>query len=450
MKKFIYTLALILMLCSPGYAKNADNYLIGYLNLPFWQNFNDDVLIKNLTTVYQNNNDLKASSLKVKEAQRLVKISLANQLPYVGFDGYIGRIFHSSDEVFGKLTIPDYTETRFLLPLSYNYEIDIYGKNFLRTKAQKKRYEMIKQEEKSAYIYLTSAFATDYYNLIKADKLIALQKDLISTQKQVIGAVEKKYELGTANINDLIQEKKALTNYKEELDNLLEKQDVLKNQISVLLSDRAFAQIDRTSYDNIKAKIVVPETIQTDVILKRPDCVKSELNLEKIGIDVRVAKRELLPSFNIVGTLGFNAYNLSSSDKFLANLALAPTWDLFTGGRKIQMLKLQKDEYEIAIQNYDKTILRSIQETNDALYTLKSTAKRHSIVEERLNLSEQDLMLEHQKAQVGVSDLLGVLYKKEVELIIQKQEVSLKINEIIAMINLYQALGGVDFFSNSL
>lgn len=450
MKKFIYTLALILMLCSPGYAKNADNYLIGYLNLPFWQNFNDDVLIKNLTTVYQNNNDLKASSLKVQEAQRLVKISLANQLPYVGFDGYIGRIFHSSDEVFGKLTIPDYTETRFLLPLSYNYEIDIYGKNFLRTKAQKKRYEMIKQEEKSAYIYLTSAFATDYYNLIKADKLIALQKDLISTQKQVIGAVEKKYELGTANINDLIQEKKALTNYKEELDNLLEKQDVLKNQISVLLSDRAFAQIDRTSYDNIKAKIVVPETIQTDVILKRPDCVKSELNLEKIGIDVRVAKRELLPSFNIVGTLGFNAYNLSSSDKFLANLALAPTWDLFTGGRKIQMLKLQKDEYEIAIQNYDKTILRSIQETNDALYTLKSTAKRHSIVEERLNLSEQDMTLEEQKIQVGVSDLLDVLYKKEIELIIQKQEASLKINEIIAMINLYQALGGVDFFSNSL
>lgn len=450
MKKFIYTLALILMLCSPGYAKNADNYLIGYLNLPFWQNFNDDVLIKNLTTVYQNNNDLKASSLKVKEAQRLVKISLANQLPYVGFDGYIGRIFHSSDEVFGKLTIPDYTETRFLLPLSYNYEIDIYGKNFLRTKAQKKRYEMIKQEEKSAYIYLTSAFATDYYNLIKADKLIALQKDLINTQKQVIGAVEKKYELGTANINDLIQEKKALTNYKEELNNLLEKQDVLKNQISVLLSDRSFAQIDRTSYDNIKAKIVVPETIQTDAILKRPDCVKSELNLEKIGIDVRVAKRELLPSFNIVGTLGFNAYNLSSSDKFLANLALAPTWDLFTGGRKIQMLKLQKDEYEIAIQNYDKTILRSIQETNDALYTLKSTAKRHSIAEERLNLSEQDMTLEEQKIQVGVSDLLDVLYKKEVELIIQKQEVSLKINEIIAMINLYQALGGVDFFSNSL
>ena len=60
------------------------------------------------------------------------------------------------------------------------------------------------------------------------------------------------------------------------------------------------------------------------------------------------------------------------------------------------------------------------------------------------------MTLEEQKIQVGVSDLLDVLYKKEVELIIQKQEVSLKINEIIAMINLYQALGGVDFFSSSL
>ena len=31
-----------------------------YLNLSFWQKFNDDILINNLAKVYENNNDLKA------------------------------------------------------------------------------------------------------------------------------------------------------------------------------------------------------------------------------------------------------------------------------------------------------------------------------------------------------------------------------------------------------
>ena len=269
-------------------------------------------------------------------------MSLANELPHMGFDGYVGRIFRSSDEVFGNITIPDYTETRFLLPLTLSYEIDIWGKNHLKTKSQKKRFEALKQDEKTAYIFITSAFATDYYNLIKAEELIKLQKELIKIQSDVVSATEKKYEAGTKTIYDVYQEQKTLTFLKEDLDNLLEKQDTLRNQMNVILANRTFDNIKKASFDMVNPEIVVPEKISSDILNSRPDRIKSELNLERIGIDVKVARRELLPKFNIVGNLGFNAYSISSSNKFLANIGIVPSWDIFAGGRKIQFLKLQK------------------------------------------------------------------------------------------------------------
>lgn len=450
MKK-IFSLLLIIIFCSSfnvALAKNDSNsYRYGYLNIPFWQNFNDENLITNLNTVYKNNNDLKATSLKVSEAQKLVKISLADELPHIGFNGNIKQVFKSSDEVFGDITIPDFTETQFLLPLTLSYEIDIWGKNHLKTKAYKKKFEIMQQDEKTVYISMTSAFASDYYNLIKVDKLIKLQKELINTQKKVVDAVEKKYNAGTANVNQVITEKKSLTYLQEELNNLFEKQDVLKNQMNVILSDRSFLDISRTNYDNMNVKISIPKEISTSVLTSRPDNVKSELNLEKIGIDVKVARRELLPKFNLVGNLGFNAYSLSSAHTFLANLAVQPTWDLFMGGKKIQLLKLQKDEYKIAVEHYDKTILKSIQETNDALYTLKSINGKYSIANDRYALSKIETNLMQKKEKLGIADKLNTLYQDEIELVTEQQVVSLKVNEIIAMINLYQALGGINFFN---
>jgi len=443
MKKILLLIAINLIL-SPAFGIESDNRY-DYINMPYWEKFNDDILVDNITKVFENNNDLKAAVLKVNEAQRLVKISFANELPHIGFDGYVGQIFKSSDEHFGDLVIPDYTQSRYLLPLTMNYEVDIWGKNHLKTKSKKKQFEMIKQDEKSAHILISSIFACDYYNLIRIDKLLEYQQELIDTHKKVTEAIKKRYEAGTATVNDVIAAEKAMTYYEEEYQNLLEKQDLLKNQMSTLLADREFSDIRRENFDNMDISFEIPKSIDVSLLDKRPDRVKSELDLERIGIDVKVAKRNLLPSFIITGNLGFNMYNISSAHKFLADIGVVPTWDLFMGGMKIQNLKLQKDRYEIAIQHYEKTILKSIQETNDALYSLKTSANVSAISEERTNSDLKELELTKLKEEAGTADKLDLLLRKEVLITSQKQAVSAEINKIIAGINLYQALGGVDY-----
>lgn len=134
MKKILIVLFILVIVLNPVNA-NTDEFL----NISFWNKFNDKILVDNLIQVYQNNNDLKAAVLKVNEANKIVKMSFANELPQIGFQGYIGHIFNSSDEVFGDIKIPDYTESHFLFPLTMNYEIDLWGQNHLRTKSKKNR-----------------------------------------------------------------------------------------------------------------------------------------------------------------------------------------------------------------------------------------------------------------------------------------------------------------------
>jgi len=447
MKKFIIVFILFCISINCSYAINPEQNksVEGYMNLAFWEKFNDEVLVNNLIQVYKNNNDLKAAVLKVNEAQRIVKMSFADELPQIGFQGYVGEIFNSSDQVFGGITIPDYTEAHFLLPLNMSYEIDIWGKNHLKTKSKKKQFEMIQQDERSAYILISSVFASDYYNLIRVDKLIQYQQELISVQKEIVDILSKRYEYGTATINDVDEAKKMLTYSEEEMHKLLEKQDILKNQISTILSDRSFSEIERPDFDNLNIKFGIPDKIAFDILSQRPDRIKSELDLERMGIDVKIAKRELLPRFIITGNIGFNFYNISSPHNFLADIGVVPVWDIFTGGRKWQTLKLKRDTYNIAVQHYEKTILTSIQETNDALYSLKTAAKIKSVTDSRLDTDVKLLNDTKTKEDAGIADSLDILLRKEKLITAQKSVVMAEINKIISYINLYQALGGYDF-----
>ena len=191
-KSFILFLTLWIMIL-PSYSKqdkqiyaaNNENTIL-YLNLKWWENYKDDILIEHLKELYQSNYDLKNAQLKIKESEKLVKIEFANELPQMSFDGYIARDFRSSVQRYGDMVIPSYAQNNFQLPLTVSYEIDIWGKNRFKTKSAKEYLEMVKEAQRATYISLTSDFAANYFNLIKCDKLLSLQNELINIQKEIL------------------------------------------------------------------------------------------------------------------------------------------------------------------------------------------------------------------------------------------------------------------------
>ena len=449
MKKiFFIILVIILALPSPVFAKKQPEKIdrMAYINLAWWERYNDEHLTNNLLKLYENNYDLKNAALKVKENEQIVKMQFANELPQLGLSGQLYRDLRSSSKQYGSMQIPSYSQYNYYLPLTAAYEVDIWGSNRLKTKSIKQQLEIVKQAERATYISLTSDFVSDYLNLIRADEFLKIQNELIKTQEEIVSKTKDKYEIGLSTINDLLAEQSMLTTLKEERNRHIKTRDILIDSLRTYLSDSS-ASIDRNTYDNITLLSGIPPEFNADIVQNRPDYLQDESNIKRIGFDVKIARREFLPKFIIFGQIGLNAYHLdtlfnSSSQMFSAGVL--PSIDLFSGGRKKAMLKMKKFEYEEALNSYHKTILTGIKEVNSSLVEYKEAQENYKESSERLKMQEQTYSLMQDKSLIGSASDLNVLYAKEAYLMVRKVEVSNKINVLLSTIGLYRAAGGVD------
>lgn len=441
MKKFF--IILIIMMMSPAFAFQEE-----YMNMAWWNRFGDENLSQNLLTLYEKNYDLKNTALKIKENEQIVKMQFANELPGIYLSGELSRNLRAPRQQFGAMKIPNYSQYNYNIPLTAAYEVDIWGKNRLQTKSKKEQLEIIKQAERATYIALSGDFAADYFNLIKADKLIELQDELIKTQEGILQKVTDKYECGLCPITEVLEQEKILTSLKEENNLHIQAREVLVNSMRVYLAETN-CDISRNSYEKLNALKNIPEEYTTDIIENRPDYKQEEANLKRIGFDVRAAKREFLPTFTIFGQVGLNAYHLGSlfnSPSQFFNAGILPTWDIFSGGRKRAFLKIKKYQYEQALNDYQKTFLASIKEINSGLVEYKTAQKNHEESLKKLEVENKIYNLAKDKRQIGAASDLDVLFAKQMFLMSEKEEVSSKINGLIATIGLYKAVGGIDLY----
>lgn len=449
-KYFLITLLAAIILQIPALAKSTkpeESNHIEYMNLSWWEKYNDEYLTGNLLKLYKNNYDLKNAALKVKENEQAVKMQFANELPQIGLSGQLYRYMRSSMQQFGNMQIPSFAQYNYYLPITASYEIDIWGLNRLRTKSMKEQLEIVKQAERATYIALTSDFAADYFNLIRVDEFLNIQNELIKTQEEIVSKIKDKYDIGLCTINDLLSEQRLLTTLKEERNRHIKTRDTLIDTMKVYLSNSD--NIERNSYEDVILLTGIPSEFSASIVENRPDYLQEEANIKRIGFDAKAARREFLPKFIIFGQIGLNAYHLDTlfnSVSQMFSAGILPSIDLFSGGRKIALLKLKKFQYEEALNSYQKAILTGIKDINSGLIEYKEAQENYKESLERLKMQNKTYSLAKDKQEIGSASDLDVLYAKEAYLMVRKDEVSNKINSLISTIGLYKAAGGVDLY----
>ncbi len=415
-----------------------ENTIIEYINLDWWKDLDDPILLEYIIKSIQNNQDLKISTLKVEEAKETKNIQRANEMPMFGV-GAIPALYK----------LPGITNSDGLisLPLYASYELDLFGKNRDKTKSMDKIYEISRLNEKSAYISVVSAVGSTYYNIVKLDKLIMLQEEIIKDRKQIYDLMKYSNEEGLVSTADVVKANKAYIKAESEIIELNKTRERLLNMLAVLMGENPnnSSEFKRIAYDDLEIKKSIPESVSSEIIESRPDYLAAEKMLEKAGLDVRAAKKEFLPSFNIFGLISFNSteyYSKMNWKNSLALLGAGALLPIFTGGRKIANLKLNKNKYEQAVENYKKTNIKSIQEVNDALCDLKLDNEKYLKTVESLNAEKQDFKYSDLKYKEGIISNLDLLQKKESLLVTEELVVTDKIDYFINQIGLYKAIGG--------
>lgn len=417
--------------------KVSDDYKYAYVNMDFWSQFNDEILNGYIDKAVKNNYDLKMASLNVKEYYENVKLQFSNELPKLtaGYSPNYVKMPGSSD-----------ADWIFATPAIASYEADIFLKNRDKTKSVKKLYEASQFDERAAYISVASAVGTTYLNIVRLDKIVDLQQEIVELRKEIYDLMLKRNREGITSTADTIKANKALVAGETDLIEYQKQRDFLLHQLAVLIGESPAnaEELTRTSYDKIVFSGNIPSEISSDVIVQRPDYLKAEKMVEKAGIDVKVAKKEFLPSFNIMGLALFNASNIGSSwttKNMLASIGAAGMLPLFTGGSLTANLRLKKTEYERVLQNYYKTNLTAIQEVNDALVSVKKDTEKMERTQKQADLEKTDFMYNRDKFNQGVISKLDLIQFKENLLSIDKLVAQQNIECMVDYIGLYKAAG---------
>lgn len=413
---------------------------IDYVNIGWWDNFSDPYLKCYIIKAIENNHDARQASWKVEEYKNLVKVQFSQELPNLSV-GTTYVLNHLQDIFVGTKS------NVFAVPFTASYEADVFLKNHDKTKSSKKTYESSKFQEQSVYISLVSDVATAYINVIKFDKQLQIQQNLVNVKKEELLRAEKKYKSGVSSIPDLNEYKKAYESAKSSLDEFTKSRDKSLNQLALLIGESAFnsSSLIRGSWDDFYYKCPIPKEISSDVIFSRPDVLAAESNLEKANIDVRVARKEFLPRFNILGVYAFS--NLGSTgfgtwNSTLAALVAGATLDLFKGGYKVANLKVNKSRYEELFEAYKQVDLNAIKEVNDSLLIIREDTKVDDNTSKNLFTQQDNYNRSKESYQRGTISYPSLLMAQEQLLNVEQNQVSTKTTKLIDYITLYKAVGG--------
>ena len=411
------------------------------LGLEFFDNFNDDCLVYYINRALENNHDGKQATQKVEQYRQDVKYSFGRELPSFGVSAnYLGIKVPKLDNFQLK-------KSAFVLPFTANYEADFLLKNRDKTKSAKKSYTVQIYDEKAVYIALLSDVATVYTNLLQYDELIKLATENVDIYTKLFDADTKKYERGVINSIQFNNSQKNLETAKNTLESIEKEREILLMQLAVLtdISPDKICTLKRNTLENFEYTGVIPDYIESEVIYSRPDVMAAETMLEKAKIDVRIARKEFLPSFNITGIWAFNTIasgTFFSWESSLAAILAGASQDIFTGGRKIAKLKLQKAKYEELFENYRQTDLNAVKEVNTALCLIKHDTEINKNTLEKLNYEFQNLTFAKRKSDRGIISQPEYLSAQSDFINAQNDAVNAKTQRLVNYFTLYKAVGG--------
>ena len=406
-----------------------------YINLAWWAQFNDEYLNDYIIRAIENNKDLKMATLIIDEYYQNVVMQRASEMPMLSAGFMPG---------YGKLPMGK-EQWNFGIPVIASYEVDLFGKNHNKTTGIRKLYEASILDEQAAYISIASAVGSVYISIVKLDALIDLQEEIVALRKEISEIMTISNKEGIISTSDLVKANKAYIAGTSDLVELKKERTKLLNQLAVLVGDSPnnIEEYKRADYKTLTFSGVIPEEVSSDIIFDRPDIKKAEKLLEKAGIDVRVARKEMLPHINLGGMMFFNSKYIDSiftTKNMIWGVGGGLIQPLFQGFSLTANLKSKKIAYERSLRNYEKVNLTSMQEVNDCLVSVNMDREKLTKQKDIQALEQKDFVITKEKYKEGVIAKLDLDQQQENLLNVQRMVYNTEFDCMVDYINFYKAV----------
>ncbi|GAB4229320.1 MAG: multidrug efflux MFS transporter outer membrane subunit VceC [Chlamydiales bacterium] len=413
----------------------------------WWVLFEDPQLDEYILHALEKNPTFREAQYRIAQAREQAKIQRSALFPYVWFHSevdaqYLGRndFFRAYDPNVIPERVPEYK-----IDLDFSYEFDFWGKwrNLYRASLG---YAKAEQAEcKQVQLMLGIEIAATYFLLQKNREEIALYQELESAAFSLNSLNIKRRENALAGALEEIPSEELLFSTKQLLLLVEEQFQLNQHLLAFLIGEGPQYPIALSERNKTRTIVSVPQSLECDLISRRPDIMAQLWRVSALAHQVGAAKADFYPNINLAGLIGYDSVffdQIFTPSSYTANIIPALHLPIFTAGRIKAHLKEKQAMYHEAVSHYNSLILQAAKEVTDALTHLQISLRNLDVQEQKIVQQEKRVALETKRFENAVSSEIDRL--EAIMSLIRQRILALEIEyqSLLSTLKVIKSLGG--------
>ena len=328
-----------------------------------------------------------------------------------------------------------------------SWEIDFFGGRRRALEAATADVAAMAEARRDTMVSLLAEVARNYSELRGFQKRLDITNQNIKLQQDSLDLARVRADAGLGTQFDVERQSAQLDSTRALVPALQAAEIQTIHRLGVLLGEEPGALLNELAQAKPIPTVppAVPVGLPGDLLKRRPDIREAEARVAAETARVGVARADLFPKFLLTGAAGRQATEPSGLTLGAGNffsIGPAITLPIFTGGKIRGNIEAQKQRLDQALTACQNTVLRSLEETENALVAYGHEKDRQARLVAAVNASRQATMLANELYTRGLSDFLTVLDAQRQQLAAEDDLAQSDTAVITNLVALYKALGG--------
>jgi len=287
--------------------------------------------------------------------------------------------------------------------------------------------------------------ATAYFQLRALDSQLEISKRTLASRQQSLQLTQTLESHGGASGLDVSQAEQLVYTASETIPDLERRMQQQENVLSVLLGENPQSIPRGRALTEQPVPQNVPAGLPSELLERRPDVRQVEENMVAANAQIGVAKASFFPSLSLTGLGGLESNALHS---FITQPS--ETWygafnvsqPVFQGGALRSQLRLARANWQEATLSYKQTVQNALEQASNSLIASQKDREYREQQELLTQAAQQTDQFSEVLYKNGGASYLQVLTSETNYFSAELNLVGALLNERLALVQLYQALGG--------
>jgi len=411
----------------------------------WWRAYGDPQLDTLVDEAIAGSPTLAVARARIEQADAAARFADATRWPQLGVGAAVDRQRYSENGLFPP-PIGGSTLTTGQLAASFSHQFDFWGKQRSAFDAALSRARAAAIEGEAARLALAAAIAESYVELEHQYALRDVAEAAAKQRDRIRDLTGLRVQAGLETQVELRQSAASVFAARTDIAAADERIGLLRNALAALLGkgpDRGLAITRPHLGDGPAARL--PSTLPADLLGRRPDVVAQRLRVEAASSDIAAARAGFYPNVDLTAFLGLQAVGLGQLLKGASRIGdvnLAMSLPIFDGGRLRANLAARDADYDLAVQQYNATLVEALREVADQVNSWHAVDQQSADQHQAQEQAEEAYRLALLRYQGALSSYLTVLSVESQVLAQQRMAADLRARRLAISIALSHALGG--------